>query len=113
MRTKIYSWILGMGTLFTLAACSGGTSTQSPAGASNAANGSAPSTANARCNAQAAQSLVGQTYNDDVLARVYTATGAQEVRLLRPDSMVTKEFKMGRANVVVDAQQRVVRVHCG
>ena len=57
--------------------------------------------------------MVGQTYNDDVLARVYAATGAQEVRLLRPDSMVTKEFKMGRANVVVDAQQRVVRVHCG
>ena len=110
MRTKIYSWILGMGTLFTLAACSGGTAAPGPAGSPS---GSAQSTPNARCDAQAAQSVVGQTYNSDVLARVHAATGAQEVRLLRVDSVITKEYKVGRANIVVDTNQRVVRVHCG
>ena len=107
MRIKFYQWVGGMASLVTLAACSGG----SPAGEP------LPPTANprpeARCDAKAAQFVVGQPFADDTLARVQTATGAQEARMLRPDSMTTKEYKVGRVNVVVDAAQRVVRVHCG
>ena len=33
--------------------------------------------------------------------------------MLQPDSMVTKEYKVGRLNVVVGADNRVTRVHCG
>lgn len=66
-----------------------------------------------RCQAAAAQHLVGQPYGADTLRRALAAAGADEARLLRPDSVITKEYKMGRLNVVVDANQRVVRIHCG
>jgi len=56
---------------------------------------------------------VGQPFGDDALARVQAAAGAREARFLRPDSVITKEFKVGRVNVVVDAHQRIVRVYCG
>jgi len=66
-----------------------------------------------RCNAQAAQFLVGQPFGADTLARALAAAGADTARMLRTDSVITKEYMMGRLNVVVDANRRVVRVHCG
>ena len=33
--------------------------------------------------------------------------------MLRPDSMITKEYQVGRLNVVVGADNRITRVHCG
>ena len=33
--------------------------------------------------------------------------------MLRPDSIITKEYRAGRLNVVVDTAGRVLRVHCG
>ena len=41
------------------------------------------------------------------------AAGADTARMLRPDSMITKEYMMGRLNVVVDRDNRIVRVDCG
>lgn len=108
MRTPV-SW--GMGGLvcaLTLSACTGG----APAGTRPQAASNPPPT-EARCDAQPAQSLVGQVFDSDTLARVRAATGAQDARVLRPDSMITKEYKVGRVNVVVDAAQRIVRIHCG
>lgn len=66
-----------------------------------------------RCDAAAAQFLVGQPFGADTLQRALAAAGADEARMLRPDSMVTKEYKIGRLNVVVDANQRVTAIHCG
>ena len=107
MRVSLNRYLGATASLLTMVACTGGApaSGEQPMAAS-------PSTA-ARCDAQAAQASVGQAFNQDTLARVQAATGAQEARMLRPDSMITKEFKVGRVNVVVDANQRVVRVYCG
>ncbi len=115
MRIKLYNWILGMGSVLTLAACSGGTPPQGASAPQSGATNSAQSNPapQARCDAKAAQSLVGQPFDNDTLARVRAATGALEARMLRPDSMITKEFKFSRVNVVVDANERIVRVHCG
>jgi len=66
-----------------------------------------------RCDAQAAQFLVGQPFGADTLERALAAAGADTARMLRPDSMITKEYRVGRLNVVVDADNRVIRVHCG
>ncbi|MFD1710117.1 I78 family peptidase inhibitor [Ottowia flava] len=107
MQSLVFPWLGGAASLFMLAACAGGAT-----GDGSAPMAAAPP-AEARCDAQAAQSFVGQAVTSDTLGRVRAATGAQEVRQLRPDSMITKEFKLGRVNVVVDASQRVVRVYCG
>lgn len=66
-----------------------------------------------RCDAQAARFLLGQPYGPDTLRRALDAAGADEARMLRPDSVVTKEYQTGRLNVVVDAAGRVLQVHCG
>lgn len=66
-----------------------------------------------QCDAQAVQALVGQPWGDTMLAQARAAAGADEARLLHLDSVITKEFKMGRLNVVVDGSGRVVRVYCG
>ena len=50
-------------------------------------------------------------FDSDTLARVRAATGAQDARVLRPDSMITKEYKVGRVNVVVDPGRPVPRWH--
>ena len=107
MQVSIFRWVGAVASLVTLAACAGGTS------AGGAEPKASTPASQARCDAQAAQSFVGQPFNNDSLARLRTATGAEDVRQLKPDSVTTKEFKLGRVNVVVDANQRVVRVYCG
>ena len=108
MRFALYRFVGATASLVTLAACTGG----APAAGDPPKIAANPPAA-ARCDAQPAQAMVGQALAQDTLARVQAATGAQEARLLRPDSMVTKEYKLGRVNVVVDANQRVVGIHCG
>ena len=66
-----------------------------------------------QCDAQAAQFLLGQSYGPDTLRRALDAAGSDEARMLRPDSIITKEYRAGRLNVVVDTAGRVLRVHCG
>ena len=66
-----------------------------------------------QCDAQAAQFLLGQSYGPDTLRRALDAAGADEARMLRPDSIITKEYRAGRLNVVVDTSGRVQRVYCG
>ena len=103
----LYRFVGATASWLTLAACTGGApASGEPQVAANTASA-------ARCSAQPAQGAVGQAFDQDTLARVQAAAGAQEARMLRPDSMITKEFKAGRVNVVVDAHQRVVRVYCG
>ena len=49
-----------------------------------------------------------------LLSEALAAAGADTVRMLRPDSMITKEYRVGRLNVVVDAATgRIVSVNCG
>lgn len=66
-----------------------------------------------QCNARAVQNLVGQPYGGPaMLEQAMTAAGADEVRKLRFDEMRTKEQKMGRLTLEVDAQGRVSSVSC-
>ena len=118
MRFNLLSWPLALGSFMALAACSGpgspaadGRAAAPPASSQQTASSGQP--ALDRCNAQAAQSLIGQPYGPGTLEQARSAAGADEARMLRPDSMVTKEYKVGRLNVVVDADNRVSRVHCG
>ena len=66
-----------------------------------------------QCNARAVQNLVGQPYGGPaMLEQAMTAAGADEVRKLRFDEMRTKEQKMGRLTLEVDAQGKVSSVSC-
>ena len=118
-RWNLISWPLALGAGMLLTACSGsgapgaqapGAPVPDSAQSRQVSSGQAPRN---QCDAQAAQFLVGQPFGVTTLEQARAAAGADEARMLRPNSIVTKELKLGRLNVVVDADQRVSRVHCG
>lgn len=70
-----------------------------------------PSTAS--CNADAAGSALGQQATSEVLEKARTDAGAQAVRTLKPNQVVTMEYLEGRLNVMVDDNNVVTGVRCG
>ena len=70
MPISMFRWVGAVASLLTLAACAGGTSA---GGSEPKASDPAPQ---ARCDAQAAQSFVGQSFSNDTLARLRTAAGS-------------------------------------
>lgn len=98
--------------LLALAACAqpAGTAGATDPPAQRIASGVPPRN---QCHAEAAQFLVGQPFGPATLQRALEAAGADEARMLRPDSVITKEYKAGRLNVVVGADAQVLRVYCG
>ena len=69
--------------------------------------------ARAQCHADAAQSLVGQPATTQNVELARQRAGAQIARVLKPDQMVTMEFREGRLNVYVDAANVITRIACG
>ena len=98
-----------------LAGCSGYGQAQSPgAQGGSSAGASAPApVVNAPCNAQPAQSAVGQNSTPSVVEAARVRSGAQMARVLWPGQMITKEFNAQRLNLQVDANGRVLAVNCG
>jgi hypothetical protein len=65
------------------------------------------------CQAEPAQSVVGQVATASVVEQARQRAGAQSARVLRPGQVVTMEFDATRLNLDVDAESRVLRVRCG
>ena len=107
MKTRI---ALALCTTLAFAAC---TSTPaSDAGAASSDSSSATPLAN-ECDANAAQQFVGKKISDDVVEQARIAAGAKLARALRPDMMVTMEYRGDRLNLATDTNDMVVRVTCG
>ncbi len=66
------------------------------------------------CNPDAAKTdLVGQPANDANIEKARVASGAEVVRVIPPDTMVTMEFNPVRLNVDVDANGVITNLRCG
>jgi hypothetical protein len=65
------------------------------------------------CNAQAGQYAVGSRATPALLDELKAKARATVVRILREGQPVTREYRFGRLNVIVDQSQRIVRVYCG
>lgn len=112
-----YFWLSLLVTVTLLTACNGSGALGSerqvsavPDAPTRVNSGQPPSN---QCNAQAAQTLVGQLYASELLPRALVAAGADEARMLREGDLITQEYVLGRVNVVVGGDGRVVRVRCG
>ena len=66
-----------------------------------------------RCDAVAAQKLVGQTATADLAAEALRLSDAELMRWLRPGQMVTMEYREDRLNIQLDEQNRVIAIRCG
>ena len=65
------------------------------------------------CNADAANGFVGQQATDDVIEQARVAAGAAIARALRPDMVITMEYRGDRLNLRTDTDGKVVGASCG
>lgn len=85
-------------------------------GGSSDAAGTAPVAAaggDGRCSASGADFTVGKPGTPELLEQARKASGAQIARILKPQDVVTLEYRSERLNLNVDQQGRVVRANCG
>ncbi|NYT84039.1 I78 family peptidase inhibitor [Pollutimonas harenae] len=107
-RTLIFGAVLAVATL---AGCASGTQgtgsdTFDPASASSS------STNNQQCNADLAESAVGQKATPELLETYRDQSGAKQARILRPRDVITMEYNPQRLNLRVDEQDMVISVNC-
>lgn len=93
----------------TLAGCATGTQS---AGPDTSAAATSSSTNGRDCNADLAESAVGQKANAEVLETYRAQSGAKLARILRPRDVITMEYNPQRLNLRVDEQDMVISVNC-
>src|SRR5690606_13731121 len=106
-RTLIFGAVLAAAAL---AGCASGTQ---GTGSDTSAPAPSPSTANGQqCNADVAESAVGQKANSQLLETYRAQSGAKLARILRPRDVITMEYNPQRLNLRVDEQDMVISVNC-
>lgn len=65
-----------------------------------------------RCDHRQAQAAVGHSATSQLLEQARVAAGAETARFLRLGEPTTLEYRIGRLNLSVDAQDVVRRVEC-
>lgn len=98
-------------SVLAVAALLSGCAASAPAPAPVAA-GPAPAP-QMQCNADGARFAIGEPASAQLEAVARVRAGAERVRTLKPNQVVTMEFNAGRLNLVVDARSRVTAVRCG
>lgn len=65
------------------------------------------------CSAEAAQSLVGQQGTPAIAQRAMTLTRSKTMRWLRPNMIMTMDYRSDRLNITLDDSDRITRINCG
>ncbi|MEP9402896.1 I78 family peptidase inhibitor [Sphingomonas silueang] len=65
------------------------------------------------CRIAAAASLVGKPLTPALQQEAQAKVGARSVRVIRPNSPVTMDYRPDRLNIEVDAGNNVTRFRCG
>lgn len=69
--------------------------------------------AGVKCDATEATDLVGKVADAALGADALKRSGARTIRWLRPDSMMTMDYRVDRLNVKIDAANQVTGFTCG
>jgi peptidase inhibitor I78 family protein len=69
-------------------------------------------TSPSHCDAGKASDAIGQLPSAGVVEAARKAAGAEAVRTLRQGQPITKEFRVGRLNLVLDAEGRIASANC-
>ncbi|WP_392887125.1 I78 family peptidase inhibitor [Pseudomonas migulae] len=70
-------------------------------------------TGHSRCEAKAAEFTIGKKASPELLEQVRIRAGAQNARILKPDDMVTLEYRSDRLNLNTDNNLVITRINCG
>ncbi|BAQ73759.1 hypothetical protein DNK59_10385 [Pseudomonas sp. TKO26] len=99
--------LASFGTLLAavvLSGCSTAGSTKEPV---------ASESGHTRCEASAAEFAIGKKASPELLEQARSRSGAQYARFLKPNDMITLEYRSDRLNLNTDASLVVNRVNCG
>lgn len=103
------SWVTLLAAM-ALAGCA----TSGTGSGSKGSAGSAPVVANdGRCDAQGAQFAVGKPASPQLLEEARSRSGSQIARILKPNDVITLEYRSERLNLNADDSGTVTRVNCG
>ncbi|VVM45731.1 MULTISPECIES: I78 family peptidase inhibitor [Pseudomonas] len=88
------------------------------AGCSTTSSESAKETAateagHSRCEATAAEFAIGKKASPELLEQARNKAGAQNARFLKPNDMITLEYRSDRLNLNTDNNLLITRVNCG
>jgi hypothetical protein len=70
-------------------------------------------TGHSRCEAKAAEFTIGKKASPELLEQARIRAGAQNARILKPDDMVTLEYRSDRLNLNTDNNLVITRINCG
>lgn len=73
----------------------------------------APGILDASCSAEQAQRFVGRTADEDTVQAAISASGAKAARVIKPDMMVTMDYRGDRLNIRVDVAGKIIEIACG
>lgn len=71
-----------------------------------------PPPAQGSCGAEKVGNYVGAMMNDEVLAKVKSASGAQTVRVVGPHDAMTMDFREDRLTITTDDAGRIKTLRC-
>ncbi len=91
----------------SLAACA-----QTPAPVAAAPAAVADPASPVQCDASKVTDAIGRLPSPETQERARSAAGAEVVRVLRRNQPITKEFRVGRLNLVLDEAGRIASAHC-
>ncbi len=101
-----FRWIAAA-TALPLAACTSMDSSAEPGPAAP------PASADMACDADAAQSFVGQIASAESGAAMLRATGARMLRWVAPGMAVTMDYRHDRLTVSYDGDYKITTISCG
>jgi len=98
-----------LGALMAAAMLAGCSTTSSESAKESAATESGYS----RCEATAAEFAIGKKASPELLEQARAKAGAQNARFLKPNDMITLEYRSDRLNLNTYNNLVVTRVNCG
>lgn len=73
----------------------------------------APGLEEGGCDAEAAQRFVGRNADETTVKAAVAASGAKAARVIKPDMMVTMDYRGDRLNIRLDDAGKIIAVTCG
>ena len=65
------------------------------------------------CSMGGLKDVIGTPYSAEVVERARTASRSTSVRIIRPGTAVTMDYRVDRLNIDLDAHDVVTGLHCG
>lgn len=101
-----FRWIAAAAAL-PLAACANMDSSAGPGPAAP------PASTDVACDADAAQSFIGQIASAETGTAMLRATGARMLRWVAPGMAVTMDYRHDRLTVTYDGDYKIMTISCG